>query len=296
MGTWRVRGDDEMACNRISFLIILLVLWVGGTTGTVLAQANDVNPSYWTGKFPVLVVAHRGFSGSAPENTLAAFQKAVEAGADAIELDVRLSADGEIVVIHDDALDRTTNGKGKVAAYSLLELKRLDAGSWFGTQFSGERIPTLKEVLELTKGRSLLNIELKSGGPGSYAITDLADRSLQAVQQAGMLHQVLFSSFDPSGLERIQQRNPAIPTALVLNQLWTFPRDVTGGKSFTMLNGRKSVVNSVNISRAHQEGIKIMVWTLNDEKEMEEFIALGVDGIITNYPDRLIALLQKRSR
>ena len=110
----------------------------------------------------VLVVAHRGCSGRAPENTIAAFEMALEQGSDMIECDVRLTKDEEVVVFHDRALDRTTNGKGPVEQRTLEELKRLDAGSWFSSKFSGERIPTLSEVLHLLEGRAFLNIELKT--------------------------------------------------------------------------------------------------------------------------------------
>lgn len=157
---------------------IFLGIWIGGEMACVKKKGVEMAFPYWTGKFPIMVIAHRGFSGQAPENTLASFQKAVELGSDMIELDVRFSKDGQVVVIHDDTIDRTTNGRGKVADYTLKELKQFDAGSWFAPQFSGERIPTLKEVLELVKGKVLVNIEIKDESPGQYKITDLAERGL----------------------------------------------------------------------------------------------------------------------
>ena len=112
----------------------------------------------------VIVLAHRGYSAKAPENTMAAFELALAVGADGIELDVHMTRDGEIVVIHDDTLDRTTNGKGPVSDQTMAELRELDAGSWFSPEFAGERIPTLKLVLELIKDKDvLLNIEIKTG-------------------------------------------------------------------------------------------------------------------------------------
>jgi len=116
------------------------------------SHSENVVSFPWTGKFPVLVIAHRGFSGAAPENTLAAFRKAMEAGSDMIELDVHLSKDGEAVVIHDDTLKRTTRGSGKVAQFTLQELKQMDAGRWFSNLFFRKTIPTLSEVLEVTRG------------------------------------------------------------------------------------------------------------------------------------------------
>jgi glycerophosphoryl diester phosphodiesterase len=247
-----------------------------------------------SGKFPVLVIAHRGFSGGAPENTLAAFKKAIDLGVDMIELDVLLSKDGQIVVIHDDTLNRTTNGKGRVTDYTLDELKQLDAGSWFGTQFSGEKIPTLKEMLELTRGKMFLNIELKKGDLGRYTMMDLADRSLQEVEEVGMLNQVVFASFDPSAIDRILEKNPKIPVALIYSQSWTFPQEVTGGRSISVLSCSGKVLTQTNISKTHQRGMKVIAWTLNTEEHMQHFLNMGVDGIITDYPDRLIKILQKR--
>ena len=243
---------------------------------------------------PVLVIAHRGFSGAAPENTLSAFRKAIEAGSDMIELDVHLSLDGEVVVIHDDTLNRTTAGKGRVSDYTLEELKRLDAGSWFSRAFAGERIPTLQEVLDLCRDRLRVNIELKAGDPGQYTVIDLSDRSLREVEQAGMADHVLFSSFDPAAIKRIQMKKPGIPVALITARSWNSPAGLAKEVCFTILNCRSKTLNRNNLSRAHQEGLRVNVWTVNTEKEMAHFVSMGVDGIITNYPDRLVRVLQKR--
>jgi len=249
-----------------------------------------------SGKFPVMVVAHRGFSGVAPENTMAAFKKAIEVGSDMIELDVRLSKDGEVVVIHDESVERTANGKGRVIDLPLEELKKLDAGSKFRPSFSGEQIPTLKEVLQLAYGQIKVNIELKIGDYGKWTIFDLAERALREVEMAGMVNQVMFSSFDPMAIERITKKNQAVPVAYLYNRPWSLPRQVTEGRPFPILNCRKSVLTAENISKAHQEGIRIGVYTLNTEEEMEKFIDLKVDAIITDYPDRLINILKKRYR
>jgi glycerophosphoryl diester phosphodiesterase len=239
-------------------------------------------------------MAHRGFSGKAPENTLAAFQQAIEVGSDFIELDVRFSKDGHPVIFHDDTLERTTNGKGKVADFSLLELKRLDAGSWFGGSFSGEKIPTLREVLGLARGRILVNIELKKGDQGRYTMIDLADRTLEEIQRAGMEAQVLVSSFDAGAIERVRKNSPTVAVAFITGSPWLSAREAFGGKLPPFLNPRKSTLNERNLAKAHQEGVKIVVWTIDTEEEMEKFISMGVDGIITNHPDRLIRVLEKR--
>jgi glycerophosphoryl diester phosphodiesterase len=191
-------------------------------------------------------------------------------------------------------LDRTTNGRGKVADYSLKELKQFDAGSWFAPQFSGEQIPTLKEVLELAKGKALVNIEVKDESPGQYKITDLADRALQEVKKAGMEDQVIFVSFYPPALERIQERDSRIWVGLLYHRPWNSLHEVTGGRSFPVLGLRSSYLTKGKIARIHQEGMRVNVYTVNSEEEMEQFLRWGIDGIITNYPDRLIKILQKR--
>ena len=243
-----------------------------------------------------MVMAHRGFSGAAPENTLSAFKKAIDIGVDVIELDVRFSKDGHLVVFHDDTLERTTRRIGKVAALTLQELKGLDAGSWFGTSFAGERIPTLTEVLELIRGRVLLNIELKKEDHGSYSIVELADRTLDEIKKAKMEDQVLFSSFDATAVARILEKDGRLPAAFISRNPWNSPFDVMEGNRFSVLNCRKNTLNAVNLKRARQEGVRIGVWTVNTEEEMEKFISMEVDAILTDHPDRLIQLLQKKYR
>ncbi len=258
-----------------------------GTSGSPILAA-------WKGKFPVMVIAHRGFSGRAPENTMAAFKRAMDIGSDAIEFDVRFSRDGRLIVFHDDTLERTTNGKGRVADFTLNELKQLDAGSWFSPMFAGERIPALEEVLELTRGHILFNIELKKGDHGKYSMLDLAEQTFKEVSRTGMGEQVLFSSFDLEAIERIRQKDSGIQVAFITRDPWNSPLDAMRGKSFPVLNPRKSVLNEKNLSAARQQGVKVNVWTLNGDEEMEKFIPMGVDGIITDHPDRLIELLKKK--
>jgi len=240
-------------------------------------------------------MAHRGFSGIAPENTLAAFERAIQIGSDFIELDVRFSRDGKLVVFHDDTLERTTNGRGRVAALSLQELKKLDAGSWFGLSFFDEKIPTLSEVLQLARGRILVNIELKKGDHGAYTLIDLAEQALKEVQQSGMDAQVLFSSFDLAAVRYLSQKEPSIPVALITRNPWSSPTDLWGATPFPFLNPRKSTLTETNLTKAHQQGVRIIVWTVDAEEEMEKFVTMGVDGLITNYPDRLLKTLDKRA-
>jgi len=249
------------------------------------------------GKHAVFITAHRGFSGRAPENTLAAFRAAIDAGCDMIELDVHLSRDRRVVVIHDDRLERTTGGSGKVADRTFAELQRLDAGSWFDPRYSGERIPALAEVLSLTRDRILVNIELKKGKRHlPYTMEELADLALGEVERADLSDQVLFSSFDRAAIDRILERNPRLHAALITDKPWKRPEDPGGGKRYPTLNCRFTVLNEENIRLARAGGVRIHAWTVNAPEEMRKAIALGVDGIITNHPDRLIGLLQGKQQ
>ena len=163
-----------------------------------------------------LVIAHRGASGTAPENTMAAFRQAVEMGADMIELDVQRTKDGQVVVIHDATLERTTNGSGAVRELTYAEIEQLDAGSWFGEgqEFAGERVPLLKEVLEFTKGKCALNIEIKNI---PYADPGIEQAVVDLLHETGFLEQVIISSFDHSCLHRIARLEPNVPTACLFS-------------------------------------------------------------------------------
>jgi glycerophosphoryl diester phosphodiesterase len=283
--------------SSFEFILILIISLGIGFGGTFCAgkRIGEMKVPYWTGKYPVMVIAHRGFSGAAPENTLAAFQKGIEIGSDMIELDVHLSKDGKVVVLHDETLERTTNGQGRVVDYTLRELKKFDAGSWFAPQFSRERIPTLGEALELAKGRAPVNIEIKNPTHGRYPITELTDQALREVKEAGMIHRVIFSSFNPISLEWIKKKEPQVWVALLYHKPWSALSDVTGGEKYEVLNLRHSYLTKDKIAKIHKERMKVNVYTVNSQEEMEQFIRWGVDGIITNHPDQLMGILEKRS-
>ena len=280
--------------NESGVLFLILLIGLGGQMSCAPKKVEVAKFPYWTGKFPILVTAHRGFSGAAPENTLIAFQKGIEAGSDMIELDVHLSRDGKIVVIHDETLDRTTNGKGWVADRTLKELKRLDAGSSFGPQFAGEKIPTLREVLELAKGRILVNIEIKNPTHRQYSIIELTDKTRREVEKAGMTDKVIYSSFNPVSLEWIEKKEPRARVALLYHRPWNFLPDIPGSREYSVLNLRNINLTREKVAEIKKAGKKINVYTVNTEEEMEQFIRWGVDGIITNHPDKLLEILRKR--
>jgi glycerophosphoryl diester phosphodiesterase len=245
----------------------------------------------------VRVIAHRGFSGVAPENTLAAFQRAIDAGADMIELDVLSSRDGHIVVIHDDTLDRTTDGEGPVAERTLAELRTLDAGSWFAAEFAGERIPTLEQVLELARGRILVNVEIKTEAVTDRAEGGIADKTLELVRRADMLDQVVISSFDPRALAHARALEPGVKTASLYNaemQDGMSPGAIMAEVGSNGFNLSRQQIDESIVEACHRRERPVAVYTVNEINEMERIIGLGADAIFTDHPDRLIQLLARR--
>jgi glycerophosphoryl diester phosphodiesterase len=240
-----------------------------------------------------LNIAHRGASAVAPPNTLAAFAKAVELGADGIEFDVHLSADGVPVVIHDFAVDTTTDGCGRVADLTLAQLKALDAGCRFDPAFASERIPTLEEVLNAAEDHLLLNIELKS--------TSVRDRGLERtvlaqIEQHRSSGRVLISSFNPFSLRRAGRIAPHIPLGLLygphmplpLRRAWLAPL-----VPHTARHPHHTMVDARYIAWARKRGYRVNTWTVDEPDEMRRLIGLGVDGIITDVPDVLRRVLEE---
>ncbi|MFT4571139.1 MAG: glycerophosphoryl diester phosphodiesterase [Hyphomicrobiaceae bacterium] len=234
---------------------------------------------------PVLAIGHRGAAGHAPENTLSSFLEAVALGADGVELDVQLSADGAVMVFHDDHLDRVTNAKGLLAEQSLDVLSRVDAGSWFHPRFRDQHVPTLGEVLSVLAGSGVVNVELKYG-PEMPA---LVEATLAVVSACDAMESVVFSSFDHRALNYLRQCAPSARIGVLL----TYGREE---KSLAVAE-RLGAVNihppTISVSRefvelAHRAGCDVWVWTANERKEIRRLIAAGVDGIISDYPERVI--------
>jgi len=258
----------------------LIAAWVGlsllGSCATAPKQS------------PMVVCGHRGASGWAPENTLAAFAKAMEMGCDYSELDVRLSKEGVVVLSHDDSLRRTTSQPGAIRDYTLAELQQFDAGSWFGQEFRGEKIPTLQQVMRLVKGKMKLNIEVKI----TRAEPEIAQKVIDVIRLEGFERECMITSFDQATIEKVAALAPDLPTGLIFSEKDT--ADVMAGR-WPILSVRYSAVNADFVAKARKAGKAIHVWTVNDEKKMRELFSLKVDGIITNYPDRLQKVLAERS-
>lgn len=243
-------------------------------------------------KFPVMVIAHRGASGECPENTLAAFQRAIELGSDMLECDVQCSRDGTLVVLHDARVDRTTDGRGWVRHLTWRELRRLDAGSWFSPAFRGERLPTLEDVLALTAGKVALNIEIKRCRGSTMTAERFVDRIATLVSQSGGSTPVLISSFDARPLVRLKACYPEIPTALLA---LSRPRGGVPGAvqrlGVQALHVSRHRTSHALLLEAGVASCPVRAFTVDSVWSMRRLIARGVDGLFTNYPDRLQRLL-----
>jgi glycerophosphoryl diester phosphodiesterase len=240
----------------------------------------------------VLNIAHRGASAAAPPNTLAAFIKAMELGADGVEFDVHLSADGVPVVIHDFTVDATTDGSGRVAELTLAQLKQLDAGSTFDPSFAGAQIPTLEEVLEAVGSQLLLNIELKTIG---LRDNGLEQAVIAQVEQRGLGNRVLLSSFNPLCLRRAKRIAPHIPVGLLYAPSLPLPLRRAWLAFLAPHEARHpehAMVSARYMAWARRRGYRVNTWTVDDPDEMHRLIGLGVDGIITNVPDVLHSILE----
>jgi len=284
--------DIRKFCSPVVLYVVLVFMILTVSTGSSgCSQGKDLQR--------VEVVAHRGFSGIAPENTLAALNAAQKAGADRVEFDVHLTADGIPVVIHDRKLDRTTSGKGPVVGKTLEEIRKLDAGSWFDARFKGEPVPTLDEALALCKGRIAVNIEIKSEavkGGKEIPPDGVEAKVVEAIRRHGLVDTAVVSSFEPLALERIHRLAPEVSLQSLYNgkrQKGLGPREVCGDHSRAFNCSMKEVTPEW-IAGAHRAGLKINVYTVDDPEDQKKMIQLGVDGIITNWPDRLLSVLGRK--
>ena len=239
--------------------------------------------SIWFRNAP-LVIAHRGASVYAPENTIAAFRQAAEFGADAVELDAKLTSDGQVVVHHDRTLDRTTTGTGPLKARTLEELQHLDAGSHFSLSYAGERIPTLTEVFRAVADRLLINIELSNYASPFDLLPEIV---VKLVQGFGLEKRVLLSSFNPIGLMKARKLAPEIPLGLLVAA--TEPRWQRA--FFNLITPREAIhpsmalVSEGMIEGQHRKGCWVNVWTVNELEDIQRLVHLGVEGVITDVPD-----------
>ncbi len=265
--------------KRTLLLLLLLTLLIPFRASTAISAQYTYDH----------ITAHRGSSGTAPENTASAINQAILHGAGFAEIDVQLSKDGVIVLYHDRTLIKLGNAN-PVTELSYQDIQRADAGSWFSADYTGERIPTLPEIIELARDQIKLNIELKLYAPDSL----LPEAVAELIEQMDFIQHCIVTSFDESAIKQIKRINPAIKTGLIVNQkksltkqLWSSDIDVLSIKS--------KLVNRSLVKKANQNGKELHAWTVNSKKEMRRMLRYNVKSIITDYPEILHSIVKLRT-
>jgi glycerophosphoryl diester phosphodiesterase len=245
------------------------------------------------------IIAHRGVSAKAPENTLASFERAASvSGIDMIELDVRLSKDEEVIVLHDRTLQRTSTGNGPARNYSMEEIRRFDAGSWFHPMFSQQRIPTLCEVFQQVGGRLWIDVEIKSDWLHREPPGLLEEKVLDAVHRSGMDNHVMFSSFDHQLLAAIKKMRPSSVTGILYNFSRDFgrlPSTLAESVGASVFVCAKRELTHRMVDDAHRHGIAVYVYTLNSIHDAQRMLTYGVDGILSNNSDDILDVVKNYS-
>ncbi|MCZ6472031.1 MAG: glycerophosphodiester phosphodiesterase [SAR324 cluster bacterium] len=235
----------------------------------------------------VKIFAHRGYSAVAPENTLAAFKKAIEIGADGVEFDVQASRDGVPVVIHDESLERSAGRPGLVKDSTLADLSNLDVGSWFDGSFSAERIPQLSEVLELLRPSTLfINIELKTR---RFPYPGLVDSAVRIVRELGLQERVVVSAFNHHTLAAVKALAPELACAVMLYEQMLEPWAYVAQHGFQALHPVEHAVTDTLVAECHARGQAVRAWTVDEREPALALMAMGVDGILTNEPEKMLA-------
>lgn len=237
----------------------------------------------------ILNYAHRGASGYFPENTMLAFRKAVEMGCDGIETDVQMTKDGVLVLIHDERVDRTTNGSGLVKDFTYNELLSLDAGLWKSTQFRGLKIPTVEELLLLARDTGIrLDFEIKTG---IIRYEHIEEKLIQLIYKYGWQDHVILSSFNHYSMVRCKEIAPGLKTGLLYMEGLYRPSFYARTAQADALHPYYLAVTEGIVHEAQTEGLLVNTFTVNDPLTMRKLVRMGVDGIITNYPDKLKAAI-----
>ncbi len=238
----------------------------------------------------MLAIAHRGASGYAPENTLAAFRRAVALGVTFIETDLQLTRDAHFVALHDETVNRTTNGQGAVQHMTLSEVRRLDAGSWFGSEFMGERIPTLLDIVEFARRHDVVfYLELKPNGfwGGEHAL-------ISALRDSDTIQRTVIISFDPVILQGLRKIEPTLMTGLLFDGQLENPFEKTLEIGARQLAVKGDLVTPNLLRAARKRDLQVVCWTINNPAHMRLLATAGVDGIMSDYPDRLLSSLQRQ--
>lgn len=239
-----------------------------------------------------LNIAHRGFSSCFPENTMLAFCEAERAGCDGIELDVHLTRDGVPVIIHDENIRRTTDGDGLVSSFSFTELRAFNASASWNGKYPFQSIPSLEEYFQWVKGTGLItNIELKNG---VIDYPDLEKKVIGLIRRYGLEERILFSSFNHISMQRCKQLAPAIPCGLLYSCWIVNPGAYAAGLGVECVHPRFLSLTDETIAEIHRHHIRINAWTINEEDDIRRLAGQGIDGFITNFPDRVKKILEEQ--
>lgn len=276
-----------------NFMAVCILIVIGlGVNFTYLMGIYKGNISLNTGIFSrVQVSAHRGASKTAPENTIPAFEQAVESGADYIELDVQLTKDGRLIVLHDDKIDRTTDGKGMASELTYDEIQQYSAGKWFDKEgtYSDVKVPEFREVLDAVGGDILLNIEIKNHGD----INRTAEMVVELIDEYELRKSCYVTSFSYKALKKVKELDPKIKTALISH---IAPSTVYSQmKYIDAVSMNYLFVNQSVVNYAHRSGKRVFVWTVDRTADMQKMVSLGVDNIITNCPEKAVEVVDSDS-
>src|ERR1700730_1307975 len=234
------------------------------------------------------VIAHRGASGHTPENTLVAFERAVQLGAGFIETDLHLTRDAHFVAIHDSTLERTTNGRGEVREFTLAELQKLDAGMWYDREHMGQRIPTLEQVLEFARKHDVIfYLEVKYD-----AAWGMHHSLIAALQSSDYAGRTIVISFEQATLAALRRVDATVMMGFLVAETGTDCVREAIELGARQLCPKASMVTRELVEQAHGADLQVATWTVDDPQEMRRIIAAGVDGVMTNFPDRLSAVIE----
>lgn len=268
--------------------ILSLAIMIFASVFTIPAFASNGGAQTVQQQKKIVNIAHRGASGHAPENTMAAFEKAFEMKADYIEIDVQMTKDGELIAIHDTTVNRTTNGTGSVGDYTLEEIQQLDAGSWFGQEFVGERIPTFEEIIDTYRGKIGLLIELKS--PELYP--GVEEKVAEALMERNMHkpnnEKIIIQSFNHESVQQSKALLQNLPHGVLASTSWANVTDEQLAQFATYadyFNPNMNIVTDELVDRVHIAGMKMYPYTVRTQEQADNLFERNVDGIITDFPE-----------
>ena len=240
----------------------------------------------------IYVLAHRGDSAHCPPNTLAAFRRAVEVQADGIECDLRVTKDGVMVICHDETIDATSTGTGKISEMDFQTLRKEDFGSWFGPQYAGEKLPTLEEMLEIVKDLPYLNIEIKDFGVNKE---ENIDRFYDMLKKYGCFERTMVSCFDMDLLDDLKKRHPDVRIGFLYVEKEQV-LDVAKEHGCTAIHPYLQRLEKETVDKAVSQGLEVNIWTADSEEEIQKCIDLGCTGIITDEPERALQIVKANGK